>query len=574
MPVTNTDIEKALYELADILEIKGKNSFRVRAYRQAAQTVGSHSRSIKKMIQNGEDIKKLSGIGEDLKDQIEEMVETGRLKKLEKNRSKKSDEQVRMMSIPTLGPKKIKKLERSLGIKSIDALKKAAKEGRIQTLEGFGKKSEKSILKEISRLEKRSKRRLRFSVLESVHNLLNYLGELDSLKKIEVAGSFRRCKETVGDIDILVATDAPKRVGKYFLKYEDIEDVIKEGKKRLGVILKDGLQVDLRIVPPDSYGAALLYFTGSKPHNIALRDIAIQKGYKLNEYGLFKNDKKIASKKEEDIYKALELDFIPPELRESRGEIEAAKNGHLPELVKRDDIKGDLHIHTKYSDGNYTIEEMANRAIKLGYRYIAITDHSKKVAVANGMDEEELKKHIERINEADKKIKDIKILSGVEVDILKNGLLDLDDWILERVDVVVASVHFNMNLSRKKQTQRLIKAIKNPKVHILGHPSNRMIQERGPIEADWERIFEVCRDEGVALELNSSPKRLDIDDIYAKKAKEMGVHICLNTDSHTTDSLEFVDYGIDEARRGWLEKSDIINTKNLKELKKFLGHNG
>ncbi len=569
MAITNSEIAKIFLKYADLLEIKGENPFKVRAYRNAARVVENIGKPLEELVKEGYDLTKLPGIGVDLSSYIKEIVTTGRFSKLEEIQEEIPPSLVEMLAIEGLGPKRIKTLYEKLHIQSMEDLRQAAQSGELAKLRGFGPTLIEKILKGI-KLAKKAGHRFKWSeAKEYVEDILEYLSQLE-LKHLVVAGSFRRKKETVGDLDILATADDFSQVIKHFVKYPKIKEVISAGSTRSTVILQNDLQVDLRSVEDESFGSALNYFTGSKAHNIELRKIAIERGYKLNEYGLFKGKKKIAGKTEDEVYEALGLCYIEPELRENRGEIEACLAGKLPKLIEQKDIRGDLHMHTTYSDGKHTIEEMAKAAKEMGYEYIAITDHSKRLTVAKGLDEKRVLQQFEEIDRLNEKLDGITILKGMEVDILEDGTLDMSDEVLAQMDVVLVAVHYKFNLSKQKQTTRVLKALDNPHVHILAHPTGRMINMREPVELDIPKVLEHAKERGVAMEINAQPDRLDLNDIYIKMAKEMGVKLVINTDSHNIFSLYYMEYGINQARRGWCEKQDVINTMSLDELRKYL----
>ena len=569
MAITNSEIAKIFNEYADLLEIKGANPFKVRAYRNAARTVENIGKSLEELVNEGYDLTKLPGIGSDLSLYIKEIVKTGKFSKLEKIKEEIPPSLVEMLSIEGLGPKRIKTLYEKLHIQSMEDLKRAAESGEIQKLPGFGPTLVEKILKGV-RLAKKEGHRFKWSeAKEYVEDLLEYLRQME-LSHLVVAGSFRRKKETVGDLDILATAEDFSKVIKHFVRYPKIKEVVSAGTTRSTVILNNDLQVDLRSVEDESYGSALHYFTGSKAHNIEVRKLAIQKGLKVNEYGVFRGEERIAGKTEEEVYKAVGLCYIEPELRENRGEIEACLAGKLPKLVELGDIRGDLHMHTVYSDGKHTIEEMAKAAQQMGYEYIAITDHSKRLTVAKGLDEKRVLQEFEEIDNINEKLEGITILKGMEVDILEDGSLDMSDEVLAQMDVVLAAVHYKFNLSQEAQTKRVLKAMDNPYVNIIAHPTGRMINMREPIALDMTKLLEHAKQNGVAMEINAQPDRLDLNDIHIKMAKEMGVKMAINTDSHNYYSLYYMEYGVNQARRGWCEKEDIINTRDLKSLKKLL----
>ncbi|MEJ2587370.1 MAG: DNA polymerase/3'-5' exonuclease PolX [Deltaproteobacteria bacterium] len=570
MPVQNSDVKDIFNKVADLLDIEGANAFRVRAYRNAARTVSSLPRNVSEMIGEGKDLTQLAGIGEDLAGKIKEIVETGTLSQLEEIEKKTPSELNKLMTLDGLGPKRIKALNRELGIENLDELRAAAEEGKISNLEGFGKKTEQKILEGLQQKDGRENRIKLVDAEQRAEPLVSYLKKSKGIKNIVVAGSFRRRKETVGDLDILVTAKKDADVMERFVNYEDVQKVVSKGKTRSTVILRSGLQVDLRLVPQVSYGAALHYFTGSKAHNIAVRKLGVGKGYKINEYGVFKGDERIAGKSEEEVYERVGLPYIEPELREDRGEVAAAQKGKLPKLVRVKDLRGDLHSHTKATDGHYSIEDMAQAAKDKGYEYLAITEHSKKVTVAGGLDAKGLRKHLKRIDKLNEKLEGIILLKGIEVDILKDGSLDLPDDILEALDLTVCSVHYHRNLSKQKQTDRIIRAMDNPHFNILAHPTGRLINERDAYEIDLGRIMKAASERGCCLELNAHPDRLDLSDQYCKMAKEMNVKVAISTDAHSVGDLGFIRFGVDQARRGWLEAEDVLNTRSLSQLRKLL----
>ncbi|WP_457597718.1 DNA polymerase/3'-5' exonuclease PolX [Hydrogenimonas sp.] len=570
MAITNSEIARIFEQMADLLEISGANPFKVRAYRNAARTVQNMGRSLEEMVEEGRDLTKLPGIGKDLSDTIEEIVRTGRFGKLEALKKELPEGLESLLAIEGLGPKRIRQLYDAFGVTSLDALAKLAESGEIYTLKGFGPKLVAKILKGV-RLAKKAGHRFRYDIARPyAESLRAYLADFDGVIEVEIAGSYRRKKETVGDLDILVVAKAWQEVSDRFVAYEKVKEVVSKGPTRSTVILSNDLQVDLRSVPAESYGSALHYFTGSKAHNIKIRKMAMQRGWKINEYGLFEGDKQLAGESEEELYEKMGLCYIEPELREDRGEIEACMEGRLPDLVTLEDIRGDLHMHTTWSDGRATIEAMAEAAKAKGYDYIAITDHSRHLTVAKGLNEKRLLEQIEAIDALNEKMDGITILKGIECDILEDGTMDLPDSVLAKLDLVVGAVHYKFDLSREKQTTRVLKAIANPYVKILAHPTGRVIGHRNPYALDMETLYRACREEGVALELNAQPERLDLDDVHAKVAKEAGVLISVATDAHDIPSLDFMSYGINQARRGWLEKGDILNCRTLRQLRAFL----
>jgi len=498
MPINNIDIADIFNQIADLLEILGENPFRIRAYRNASRTVASFSKNISDMIAANEDLTQFPNIGKDLAGKINEIVETGTLQFLETIKKRLPAELIKLMNIPGLGPKKVAKLYKQLGVTSIDRLKAAIQSKKIFELEGFGEKTARNILEEIDRLQQKESERFIISIARQyADSIVDYLEKAPGIKDISIAGSLRRCRETVRDIDILVTCENSEKVMEHFVNYDQIQKVLSKGKTKSALLLRSNLQVDLRAVLHTSFGSALLYFTGSREHNIELRKIAIKKKYKLNEYGVFKDDRQIAGKKEEDVYKSLGLPYIPPELRENRGEIEAAQNNSLPNLIAVEDINGDLHTHTNYTDGQSSIDQMARAAKKLGYSYIAITDHTQRTAVAGGLKPHDLKRQLSDINKIS--IKGIAILKGSEIDILEDGSLDLPDDLLKQLDIRVCSVHHNFNFSKQKQTERIIRAMDNPYFNILAHPTGRIINKRDPYNIDIEKIMLAAKERNCVL---------------------------------------------------------------------------
>jgi DNA polymerase (family 10) len=568
VPVHNSDIADAFNQIADLLEIKGSNVFRVRAYRNAARTVGSLSQSAEDLVTRGEDLTKLPGIGKDLAEKIGEIVRTGRLALLEEIKGELPAGLSELMKLGGLGPKRVQILHAKLGIDDIGSLKKAAAEQKIRELPGFGEKTERTIMQELERVSAEEKR-IRINVAEQIaDSLVSYLRKARGIRQVAVAGSYRRRKETVGDLDIL-ATGKNSNIMDLFVKYDDAQEVISKGGTRSSILLRTGMHVDLRLVPEMSYGAAMHYFTGSKAHNIAIRTIGVRKGLKINEYGVFRGNRRIAGKTEEEVFSRVGLPFIPPELREDQGEIEAAMKGKLPTLVTTEEIRGDLHVHTKVTDGRNTLEEMAAAARGKGYEYLAVTEHSRHVTVARGLKPDELAKRIEEIDRFNGR-SDILILKSIEVDILEDGTLDLPDDILKELDLTVCSVHYKFNLSREKQTERIIRAMDNPYFTILAHPTGRLINERRPYEVDMERLIRAAKERGCFMELNAHPVRLDLRDADCRMAKEAGVKVAISTDAHSRSDLDYMRFGIGQARRGWLEAEDVLNTRSWEEMKKLI----
>jgi DNA polymerase (family 10) len=572
MAVQNSDIADKFEECASLLDIEGENKFRVRAYKNAAQTIRSLSEPARKLLEAGEDLSKQPGIGKDLAKKIELFVETGSFPLLDDLKKKYEPQLVELTKLSGVGPRKVNTLNKKLGIKNIEELEKAAKNGDVAKLEGFGEKSQESILEKIEHYRKKGadKRKPWAEVDEKAKELKRYLKSIPEVERIAVAGSYRRKKETVGDLDILVATKKPKKVMDAFASFDGVRDVIQKGSTKTSVHLDSGLQVDCRVVKDESFGSALYYFTGSKAHNIAMRSRAQKKDLKVNEYGIYRGDKKVAGETEEKVFKALGCQYIEPELRENNGEIEAASEGRLPKLIDPSDLRGDLHAHTNRTDGKNTIEQMAKAAKALSLEYLAITDHTKRVTVAKGLNEKAMMKHIEAIREADEAVSGIRLLAGAEVDILEDGSLDLENDVLKELDIRVCSVHYHQNLSEKKMTERILKAMDNPYFNILGHPTGRLLMKREGYQVNLREVFKQARKKGCIVEVNSQPQRLDLNGPLAHLAKDMGVKIAISTDAHTTNDLQFIRYGVYQARRGWIEKKDVINTRKWADLKKLL----
>ncbi len=562
----NAEVAEILYEISELYALKGEQ-YRSRAYMMAAQRIGSLTEDIRKIWQRGE-LQSIPGVGKSIAAVIEEYLETGQSSKLEELREGLPRGVMELIELDGVGPKKAMRLYEELGINSIDELEKAAKAGKIRRLKGFGPKTEENILRSIEEYRRRQERFLLGAILPVIDEIVAYMRECDAVLRIEPAGSARRRKETVGDLDILVLSTRPEEVVERFVSMPRVSRVISQGTTRSTVIIGANLQVDLRVIPPESYGSALQYFTGSKAHNIKLRTIAVKKGYKLNEYGLFDREtgERIAGETEESVYKALGLEWIEPELREDRGEIEAAMEGRLPRLVKEEEIRGDLHIHTKWSDGTGTIEEMAEKAMSLGLEYIAICDHSKSMGIARGLDEARLRKQMAEIDKLNERLEGFRVLKGIEVDIKADGSLDLPNSVLKDLDFVVASIHSGFKADERQMTERMIRAIHNDYVSAIGHPTGRIILRRRPYALNLDRVFEAAAEQGVLMEINAFPNRLDLNDVNAKAAKEHGITMSIGTDAHAPNHMEFLNLGVAVARRGWLEPGDVINTLPVDEL--------
>ncbi|HSD43841.1 MAG TPA: DNA polymerase/3'-5' exonuclease PolX [Burkholderiales bacterium] len=570
MPVHNADIAQVFEDIADLLEISEANPFRVRAYRNAARTVGDVRIDLAGAIAAGKELPKLPGIGEDLDAKIHEIVATGTCALLEKLRKQLPPAITELLKIPGLGPKRVKALHESLGIDTLPQLLEAARKEKIRDIPGFGAKTEMHIVDAVQARLGQAKRFKLAVAAQYAQPLAAYLQKAKGAREVVIAGSYRRGKETVGDIDILVTVASGAPVMERFVKYPEVREVLAKGDTRATIVLKSGLQVDVRAVPPESFGAALHYFTGSKAHNIAIRRLAQERGLKLNEYGVFKGEKRIAGETEESVFAAVDLPWIPPELREDRGEIQAARRGELPKLVELRDLRGDLHMHTKASDGRNTIREMALAAKAKGLEYVAITEHSQRETQARGLDSARLAKQLDEIDRVNAELQGVTILKGIEVDILEDGSLDLPDSALAKLDLVVAAVHSKFNLSRKAQTERIVRALDNRYVSILSHPSGRLIDERAPYEVDMQALIRRAKARGIALEINAHPDRLDLNDTDARIAKEEGALVAINSDAHSVHDFENLVFGVGQARRGWLEARDVLNARPLAEVKKLV----
>ncbi|MDE3117829.1 MAG: DNA polymerase/3'-5' exonuclease PolX [Nitrospirota bacterium] len=570
MPVHNADIAAKLDEIADLLEIEDANPFRIRAYRNAARTLRDLSREVTSLLAQGEDLTELPGIGKDLAGKIEDIVKTGTTPMLDEHRRAVPPTLVELLKIPGLGPKRVKTLSRTLGIRTLKDLHHAARTGRISALTGFGEKLERQILHE---LEARAGAEGRFKLATAAQYaeaLVAYLKASPGVGRVVAAGSYRRARETIGDLDILATARADSPVMDRFVSYDEVEAVLAHGGTKATVRLACKLQVDLRVVSEESYGAALQYFTGSKAHNIVLRQLAQQRGLKVNEYGVFKEERRVAGQTEESVYAAVGLPWIPPELRENRGEFDAAREGRLPQLVQLGDLRGDLHAHTNATDGRNNLTEMARTARARGFEYLAICDHSQRLAMTHGLDAKRLLAQLDEIDRLNETKPGITLLKGIEVDILEDGRLDLPDGVLGRLDLVVAAVHSHFNLSRERQTERILRAMDRPHFTILAHPSGRLIQEREPYDVDLPRLIRQARERQCFLEVNAHPERLDLADAYCRMAKEEGVLVSINSDAHSVLDFENLRFGVGQARRGWLEPTDVLNSRPLSALRPLL----
>jgi DNA polymerase (family X) len=562
----NHEIAKVLDEIADMLEITGENFFRVRAYRNAARTVADHPVPLASL--KAEELDEIPGIGKDLAGKIRALVDTGEIDLHRDLLKKVPAGLLELRQIHGLGPKRIKSLSEQLKVRDKAGLRRAAEAGALSALPGFGAKLEQQILHALTEHEQSpaAGRTMWSEAARIVDALIAHLKKCPAAELIEVAGSFRRRRDTVGDLDILVASSRPEPVMKQVVGFEQVKETLGSGGTKTSVVLQSGLQVDVRVVERKSFGAALCYFTGSKAHNIQLRRIAQQKHLLLNEYGLFRGERAIAGADEKGVYRALGLDWIPPELREDRGEIDAAAKHKLPKLIERADLRGDLHTHSTWTDGRASIEEMARAAKKAGLEYFAVTDHSQRLKMAHGLDPARLREQWREIESVAKKVSGITLLRGIEVDILDDGRLDLPDAALSELDWVVASVHSKFEQEPKAMTRRLLRAIRNPNVSVIGHPRARLLGKRSEIRFDLDEVLKVAREEGCALEVNSQPERLDLDDTACIAARHAAVKLVISSDSHATSQFAGLEYGVNQARRGWIEPHDVLNTLGVKKL--------
>ncbi|MCB1985761.1 MAG: DNA polymerase/3'-5' exonuclease PolX [Burkholderiales bacterium] len=570
MPRHNADIATTFEEIADLLEIQGANPFRIRAYRNAARILGELSEDVASLLDKGEDLTRLPGIGDDLAAKIREFVSSGHCSLLDRLHRELPAAITDLLKIPGIGPKRVKALYHDLAVQTVEQLYRAARDGRIRLLPGFGEKTELNILRAVEAHANQTHRFKLAVAAQYAEAIRNFLEAIPGVSEVTVAGSYRRMRETVGDLDILVAAAPSSPVMQRFIHYDEVVETLSAGVTRASVVLRCGMQVDMRVVDTASFGAALHYFTGSKSHNIAVRRIAQQKGLKINEYGVYKGEKRIAGVSEESVYAAVGLTYIPPELRENRGEIELAQTGRLPRLVEQSDLRGDLHAHTKATDGHNTLREMALAAKSEGFEYLAITEHSRRLTVAHGLDPLRLARQCTEIDKLNATLDGITLLKGIEVDILEDGRLDLPDNVLARLDLVVGAVHSKFDLSRAKQTERILRAMDSPYFTLLAYPTGRLIERRAPYDVDMSRIIREAKNRGCFLELNANPERLDLLDTYCQMAKEEGVLISINSDAHSTYDFANLRFGIGQARRGWLEKKDVLNTRSLEELRKLI----
>lgn len=570
MPVHNEDLAAAFDEMADLLALKAENRFRINGYRRAAQVVRALPEELPIKIAAGFDPDSLPGIGADLADKIRAFVKTGELPGLAALRRSVPAGLREIMNIRNIGPRRAVALYDALGVHDLETLRRALEKHRVREVRGFGAKMEERLTKAVEETPGRSGRLLRSVAAQYATSLESYLRALPGVTKVDVAGSFRRGRETVGDLDFLVCSEHPLDVGGALAKYDETATLLAKGPTRSAAVLKSGLQVDVRLVPAESYGAALYYFTGSKAHNVHVRRLAMARGLKMNEYGVFRGRKRIAGDTEASVFASIALPCIEPELREDRGEIEAAQARALPTLITRRDLRGDLHVHTKATDGTASLEAMAEAARKAGLEYIAITDHSRHLGMLRGLSADRLARQLNEIDVLNASLDGLTLLKGIEVDILEDGSLALPDSVLKRLDVVVASLHDHFGLSRRRQTDRLLRAIDRPYVSVLGHPMSRLIGERAAIECDWARLFRRAGERPIYLELNSQPARLDLDDVLVREAAANDVLVSIASDAHGIGSFDLLGGGVLQARRGWLSKGQVLNTRPLQELRRLL----
>ncbi len=584
----NVEIAGVLEELGNLLEIQGSNPFRIRAYRNAVLTVRGLTRPLAAMVEEGEDLTALPAIGKDMSAHIVELIQTGGLARLAEVSAEIPRSLVQLVKLDGVGPKKAKKLWESLGVTTVDELEVALKAGRVESLAGFGATSVAKILASIDDFRRYSGRFLLSKVDALIEPLLAHMREAPGVERIEVAGSYRRRKETIGDVDLLVQAELPApAVMEHFTAFGSVEKVVAAGDTRGSVVLRSGLEVDLRVIPGRSFGAALHYFTGSKEHNVAVRQIAQRQGLRVNEWGVFRmpegvdpadvgkeDGERVAGETESSVFEVLGMGWVPPVLRENRGEVEAALGAALdngvPDLVTLEDIQGDLHMHSTWSDGKASVEEMARACQARGYRYLAMSDHSPALAMVGGITPERAVDQWEEIDQVQGGLDGITIFKSLEVDILRDGSLDMTDEVLEALDLVLVSVHSLMEMDRVSMTDRVITAIQHPQVDILAHPTGRLLGRREPFQLEMEEVLQAARDLDVAVEINANPSRLDLNDVHAHRAKELGVKVCINTDAHSVQRLDHMSYGVDQARRAWLSREDVLNTMTLAQFREWL----
>lgn len=570
----NQEVAKIFYEIADYLEMEDV-AFKPYAYRRAGMSLETLEKDISEIYkENGiKGLMNIPGIGEALAKKTEEYLKTGRLRHYEDLKKKTPVNMEELVGVEGIGPKKVKVLYEKLGIRNLKDLERAAKHHKIAGLFGFGEKTEKNILQGIRFLRRDHGRFLLGTILPKAEEVLEQLKKIKEVEKISLGGSLRRMKETIGDVDFLVVSPNSQKIMDYFVTLPAIVKIWGKGPTKSSVRMKEGFDMDIRVIPCQSYGAALQYFTGSKEHNIILRKIAIEKGLKLNEYGVFKGKKMIKTETEEEVYKILGLRWMPPEIRENQGEIEAAKNNKLPKIIDIKDIKGDLHCHSNWDGGVNSIEEIAEEALRIGYEYIGIADHTKFLRIENGLDEKRILQRNYEIEKIGKKKLGIKILKGCEANIMPDGSIDIKDEVLSKLDYVIAGVHSSFKMTREEMTKRIIKAMKNPNVDIISHPTGRLIQRRDEYQIDFEEILKMAKSTKTILEINAYPDRLDLNDLHIRQAKGQKVKMIINTDAHHIDQMKVMRYGVAQARRGWAEKDDIVNTYALDKLIKYFKKN-
>lgn len=570
----NQEVAKIFEEMAELLEVQGANPFRIRAYRNAVQTIEGLTRSLQEVKDESElGLQNLQGIGKDLAEKISTILATGTHPQLEELRAQIPAGVLQILRIPGLGPKKAALLHKELNITSLDELREACEQHQVKELKGFGEKTEKLILEGLGQAERSGQRVFLADALPQVEELAAAIGKLKYVQQVSPAGSVRRRKETIGDLDLLVETTEPNQVIEALAKQPAVSDVLQQGETKQRVRLHSGLELDLRVIPKGSYGAALQYFTGSKDHNVAIRRMAQERGLKINEYGVYRGEEQIAGDTEEEVYQSLGLQWIPPELRENRGEIErAAQKEPFPKLLELADMQGDLHMHTTATDGHEEIATMIEAARAAGLKYIAITDHSQRVSMARGLNPERLRAHWQEIRRIRENYSDIHVLCGIECDILEDATMDLPDDVLAEAEWVIAVLHYGLKQPEAQINKRLLNAIKNPHVCVIGHPSGRLIEKRPPARMNFQQIVKAAADHNVMLEINADPHRLDLDDIHAAEAKAHGIPIVISTDAHSIEGLQNMQYGVYQARRAGLTKPDVANTRSFREFKKLLKH--